>query len=122
MRPVKRFSPREFALLCSPLLFIALAGWLLSRRNAPTLGGGPLRLAFRVEKPTVLEAFNGADAVLVVGLAGSGTDKMFIPNNDVFLKVQSPGALGGASARMGAGRSLFKSNPSTLPRLKSDKP
>lgn len=66
---MKRFSLREFALLCVPVLVVAVAGWFFSKwQTAPN--GGPLRLVFRVDKPTVLEAFEGNDAVLAVELQG----------------------------------------------------
>ena len=51
---MKRFQVREMALLCSPLLILALVGWLLSRRKAPSPGADKLHFAFRVDKPTVL--------------------------------------------------------------------
>lgn len=95
MRPVKRFSPREVALLCSPLLLVAVAG-LWSRRLVPVLAPneGPLRLMFRTEKPTTLEAFEGADAVMVIGLQGQGTDDDFyLALQESVLKGQSPRGL-----------------------------
>lgn len=86
---MKRFSPREFALLCSPLLIVGVVGWLLSKRKvtSPT-PVKPLHLAFRVEKPTMLEAFGGADAALVVELQGHDADKLGFYRSDPWLEVQ----------------------------------
>jgi len=87
---MKRFSPREFALLCAPVLAVAVAGILLSRRKAPrVLNAGPLRLKFRVEKPTELEAFQGANAALDVSLVGEGADKMSVANPSVRLELET---------------------------------
>ena len=63
---MNRFSAREFALLCLPVAAIAGAGLWVATRPAPI----PLHLDFRVEKPTTLEAFGGADAVWVTKIEG----------------------------------------------------
>ncbi len=84
---MKRLHGREMALLCSPLLIIALVGWLVSKRKTPS-PVQPLHLAFHVEKPTTLEAFKGSDAALVVRLAGEGADKMQVTSSDPWLEVQ----------------------------------
>ena len=72
---MKRFSAREFVLLCSPLLIVGVVGWLLSKRKPPA-PVTPLHLAFHIEAPTVLEAFSGSNAALVVELTGKNADKM----------------------------------------------
>ena len=72
---MNRFSAREFALLCAPVAAIAGAGWWVSTRPAPT----PLHLSFRVEKPTTLEAFKGADAIWVTKIEGDDAK-----NSDLF--------------------------------------
>ena len=63
---MNRFSAREFALLCLPVALIAGAGLWVAMRPAPV----PLHVTFRVEKPTTLEAFKGADAVWVTKIEG----------------------------------------------------
>lgn len=85
---MKHFAAREFALLCSPLLIIALVGWLLAKRQAP-LPVQPLQWAFHVEKPTVLEAFKGADAALVIELQGPQAGAVSVFRSDPWLEVQA---------------------------------
>jgi len=81
---MKRFSPREFALLCVPVLVVAVAGIVLSRRKAPVLvNSGQRQLSFRVEKPTALEAFKGADVVCVV-------EQNWIDHTQIYLQLQTP--------------------------------
>ncbi|RYX82337.1 hypothetical protein EON83_19770 [bacterium] len=76
---MKTPSPREIALVCAPLLIVGVAGFLLSRRP-PAPDEGKLRLVFNIAKPTVLEAFDGSDAALVVELKGPNTETG--PNNN----------------------------------------
>lgn len=65
---MKRLSLREVVLLCSPLLLIGVAGFVVSRHSIfpPDKPG----FEFQVEKPTTLEAFRGIQAALVVRLKG----------------------------------------------------
>ncbi|MBW3636184.1 MAG: hypothetical protein KY445_06915, partial [Armatimonadetes bacterium] len=62
----KRFSARETALLMAPVVFVGALGWWLSKPPQPVRDNGPLRLSFRVEPPTTLEAFQGMDGAFVV--------------------------------------------------------
>lgn len=86
---VKRFSFREFALVCSPLVLFGMVGWLLSQRKAPA-PQQPLHLTFHIDNPTVLEAFDGVDAALVVELKGRGADKWNINQTAPFLELDTP--------------------------------
>lgn len=86
---MKNISLREFALVCSPLLVVAVVGFALSRRKPPSLDEGKLHLVFHVEKPTVLESFNGADAALVVALKGADADKLNTSFADYSLELKS---------------------------------
>ncbi len=67
---MKRFSAREFALLCLPVAVVAGVGWWASRRpsiapkSKPRYIGPQLRLD--VETPTALQAFDGVKTVLMV--------------------------------------------------------
>ena len=84
---VNRFSAREFALLCLPVAAIAGAGLWVSTRPAPP----PLHLDFRVEKPTTLETFEGADAALVTQIRGDGAAevKMDSAKTQSFVEVRT---------------------------------
>jgi len=57
---MKRFSLREFALLCAPVLFVAVAGFVLSRRSSSS------GMQMHIEAPTTLEAWKGTDATIVI--------------------------------------------------------
>lgn len=87
---MQRFSAREFAFLCLPVLLVGVVGWLWARKEppAPIL---PLHLEFAVEKPTTLEAFGGADAVMVTRLKGQGAEKFAMGAfaTDPFLELQT---------------------------------
>ena len=67
---MKRFSAREFALLCVPVAVVAGAGFWASRRpsitpkSTPRYVGPQLQLV--VETPTALQAFDGVKTVLVI--------------------------------------------------------
>lgn len=84
---MSRFSAREFAFLCVPVALIAGAGLWVSTRPAPE----PLSLDFRVEKPTTLEAFEGADTVLLAQIRGDDAKnvEMDIAKTDSFLELQT---------------------------------
>ena len=75
LAPMKRFSAREFALLCVPVAVVAGAGFWASRRPKPQPYAQP-QLTLKYQKPTVLEAFDGYKAVLVTDLCkdSAGTD------------------------------------------------
>ncbi|HEX8463229.1 MAG TPA: hypothetical protein VF627_01305 [Abditibacterium sp.] len=77
---MKRFSLREFGFLCAPVVLIAAVGWFVSHRQNPA-DQGPLRLQFYVENPTIMEAFRGTDAVMVVSLQGWNTQGAPNPNS-----------------------------------------
>ena len=63
---MKRFSAREFALLCVPVAAVAGAGWWASQRGPTTASGdGKPKLVFRIEQPTAMQAFDGVKAVVV---------------------------------------------------------
>ena len=69
---MKRFSAREFALLCVPVAVVAGVGWWASRRPSPfptsktkPLYVGP-QLELAVETPTTLQAFDGVKTVFMV--------------------------------------------------------
>ncbi len=56
---MKRFSAREFALLCLPVAVVAGAGFWAARRGVPlSVDLGKPKLQFHVEKTTALQAFN----------------------------------------------------------------
>ncbi len=84
---MNRFSAREFALLCLPVALIAGAGLWVATRPAPV----PLHVDFRVEKPTTLEAFKGANAALVAQIRGGNTPDIAMDSmkTDAFLEVQT---------------------------------
>lgn len=84
---MNRFSAREFALLCLPVALIAGAGLWVATRPAPM----PLHVDFRVEKPTTLEAFQGANAALVAQIRGDDAPDVTMDSmkTDAFLEVQT---------------------------------
>lgn len=84
---MNRFSAREFALLCAPVALIAGAGLWVATRPAPV----PLHLDFRVEKPTTLEAFGGANMALVARIRGDGAPNVAMDSMKTasFLEVQT---------------------------------
>ncbi len=94
---MNRFSAREFALLCVPVIFIAGAGLCVPTRPAPE----PLHLKFRVEKPTTLEAFKGADTVLLAQIQGDNAEnvEMDISKTESFLDLQTDGSTDRSSSR-----------------------
>lgn len=75
MNRVKRFAPRDVALLMVPVALVGALGWWMSKRPAPP-AKLPLRLSFHLDKPTALEAFHGANAAFVVAF------KNFPPHDD----------------------------------------
>lgn len=78
----RRFSLREFAFLCAPIAIVAVVALVAARRPKPVPPKlvrpkpVPLHLEFAVEKPTILEAFQGANSVLVTRVAGDGVAKI----------------------------------------------
>ena len=94
---MNRFSAREFALLCLPVAAIAGAGLWVSTRPAPV----PLHLDFRVEKPTTLEAFEGANAALNTTIRGDGAAevRMDIAKTQSFLEVRTAQGTQNASSQ-----------------------
>ena len=72
---MKRLPARELALVCAPLLILLGLGFLFSRRQSSAPETTPLHLVFQLDKPTTLQAFQGADAVLKVKLQGTNANK-----------------------------------------------
>ncbi len=90
---MKHLSPREIALVSSPLLIVAVVGFLLARRKPPTPDAGKLHMEFHVETPTAPEAFHGAEAAFVVKLKGKDADAMHIGTNLSFWELQTATAI-----------------------------
>ena len=61
---MKRFSAREFALLCVPVAVVAGAGCRASKPIPPKTEPPPT-LSFSVRQPSTLEAFDGVKTILV---------------------------------------------------------
>ena len=86
---MKRLSAREIALLCAPLPLI-LGGLMVRRATAPRVA-----LEFRAEKPTMLEAFRGADIALVTRIVGDDAPNLRLEaaHTDTTLQVSSASVL-----------------------------
>ena len=90
---MKRFSAREFALLCVPVAVVAGAGFWASRLAAPDDGKPKLR--FSVTQPTALQAFSGVKAVADIELIDSARGIEFeatssgVPQRFVWLQSRS---------------------------------
>ena len=83
---MKRFSAREFALLCVPVATVAGAGWWASRRGPlPASDDGKPKLVFRVEQPTTLKAFDGVKAIVVGSVTPDATQ--FLRRTDYCLGI-----------------------------------
>ncbi len=65
---MKRFSAREFALLCVPVAVVAGAGWWAARRPKPEPYIAP-KFSLSYEPPSSLKAFEGARTVIVAKLS-----------------------------------------------------
>ena len=91
---MKRFSAREFALLCVPVAVVAGAGFWASRRGAPD--DGKPKLSFRFEQPTTLRAFDGVKAVIVAEVSPDRTqflrrtDYCVASSSQAWLDVKTP--------------------------------
>ncbi len=88
----KRFSAREMAILTAPILVIGAMGFWASKRPAllasPT-DNGKLLLTFQIDKPTTLEAFDGAQGALVLGLKQQ-TEQFRINGSSTFIELETP--------------------------------
>lgn len=88
---MKRFSAREFALLCLPVLVVAGAGFWAARRPAPKPSYVGPQLQFRVDAPTALQAFEGVKAVLTAQVSDDSQGRSYwIDNPKVWLAVATP--------------------------------
>ena len=91
---MKRFSAREFALLCLPVAAIAGAAFWASRRGAPD--DGKPKLSFRFEQPSAIRAFDGVKALVVAKVSPdkthflSSTDYCVSSSSQVWLDVKTP--------------------------------
>ena len=74
---MKRFSAREFALLCVPVAVVAGVGWWASRRPTPKPSYVGPQLQLRVEKPTTLQAFDAVQQVLNISIGEDSKGEQF---------------------------------------------
>jgi hypothetical protein len=85
----KRFSVLELGLLMAPVLLIGALGLWSSRRPAPPAPNEKLRLDFRIETPTAIEAFRGANVAFVTEIKGHDAKKHSIQQHSPFLELQT---------------------------------
>lgn len=90
---MKRFFARETALLMLPVVAVGALGlWLSNRAPAPEAArdADALRLKFRIDKPTALEAFRGANVAFVIESEGYDNKHYESPQMTPYLEVQTP--------------------------------
>ncbi len=73
---MKRFSAREFALLCVPVAAVAGAGCFASKPISPKAEPPP-KLSFSMRQPSTLEAFDGVKTVLVAQVARDSDGRLY---------------------------------------------
>ena len=89
---MKRFSGREFALMTAPILGIgAVAWWMSSRPPIPVKRLG--QLSFRIEKPTTMEAFRGANVAFLIDVEGTAQKDYWMQDSSAYLEIQTPTGL-----------------------------
>ena len=74
---MKRFSAREFALLCVPVVAVAGVGFWASRRPVPQPYIPP-KFSLSYEPPSALKAFEGAQTVIVAKLGDDSDGNSYI--------------------------------------------
>ena len=74
---MKRFSAREFALLCVPVAVVAGVGWWASRRPTPKPSYVGPQLQFRDETPKALQAFDGVQQALTISIGKDSKGAQF---------------------------------------------
>ena len=74
---MKRFSAREFALLCLPVAVVAGAGFWAARRPTPKPSYVGPQLQFRAETPKALQAFDGVQQALTISIGKDSKGEQF---------------------------------------------
>ncbi|HEX8463528.1 MAG TPA: hypothetical protein VF627_02835 [Abditibacterium sp.] len=87
---MKRFSMRETALLMAPVLVIGTLGWWISKRPLARPEVGPFHFQLHLDKPTTLEAFEGAEAVFQVQIKNDDEKRWFLKTYQPDLKLTTP--------------------------------
>lgn len=80
---------RETALLTAPVVVMGALGWWASRRPVLPLDDGKLHPQFRLEAPSALEAFRGANAAFVIEIPGAAAKNISFHNNP-YLQLKTP--------------------------------
>ncbi|PQV64876.1 hypothetical protein B1R32_103143 [Abditibacterium utsteinense] len=85
----QRFHPRETALLLAPVLLIGVLGFWMSKRPIPKIDDGKLHPQFRLDKPSALEAFRGANTALVISFKGASAKDFDCQQLSPYLQVKT---------------------------------
>lgn len=85
---MKRLSPRELILLCSPLLLLGVAGILLSPREPLDRKRVSLRLTFK--KPTLGRSLDGTGAIATLNLQGPQATRWKLLTLSPHLELETP--------------------------------
>ena len=89
---MKRFSAREFALLCLPVAAVAGVGIWASRHPIPLIGRKEPKAL--LQTPDSIQAFDGAKAILKVdvnqAVGGSGKEWIWSNNPNIWLDIHTP--------------------------------